>query len=153
MKTAEEVIRESLPTIKVMQLATSANNQPWACNVHYYSDDDLNLYWLSTEAREHSQHIAQNPKAAAAVMVHLNTSEENYIIGLSCAGEAECVGEKVDDDIRNGYQAKHNTSDKFLSDVASGANPHKWYRLKPTKIVLFDTKNFPDDPRQEWIKA
>ncbi|HEY9714710.1 MAG TPA: pyridoxamine 5'-phosphate oxidase family protein [Chroococcales cyanobacterium] len=149
MQTAEEIIRELVPQIAVMQLATSANGQSWACNLHYYSDDTMNLYWLSTETREHSQHIAQNPNAAAAIMVHLNTPEENYIIGVSFAGTAECLGAKVDDSVSKGYQAKHDTSEKFLAKVADGGDPHKWYRLKPSKIVLFDTKHFSDNPRQE----
>jgi hypothetical protein len=39
---------------------------------------------------------------------------------------------------------------QLLDDIASGKNPHKFYRLKPSRIVLFDTKNFPDVPRQEY---
>lgn len=150
MADVEQAILRYISDVMVMQLATSQDDQPWACNVHFYADDSLNLYWLSTEAREHSRQLAANPNAAATLMVHANTPEENYIIGVSFAGTAECLGPKVDDTIRSGYQTKHATSDKFLDSVADGSNPHKWYVLRPSKIVLFDTKNFPDDPRQEW---
>jgi len=134
-----------------MQLATSFNDQPWACTVHYYSDTDLNLYWISTKEREHSKHIAQNPNVAAAVLVHLNTSEERYIIGISVQGKAELVDEQLPRDLGQNYIQKTGRDPSLLSDIASGKNPHKFYRLTPSKIVLFDTKNFRGNPRQEWV--
>jgi uncharacterized protein YhbP (UPF0306 family) len=145
----EELTRQYLEQAKVMQLATSANDQPWACTIHYYSDADRNLYWISTTERKHSQHIAQNPKVAAAILVHLNTPEERYIIGISLQGTAELIGEQLPTQIGQGYIQKLGRDPSLLSDIASGKNPHKFYCLKPSKIVLFDSKNFRDNPRQE----
>jgi uncharacterized protein YhbP (UPF0306 family) len=147
---AEELIKQYVEQAKLMQLATSLNNQPWACTVHYYSDKDLNFYWISTLEREHSQAIAQNPKVAAAILVHENTPEERYVIGISIEGEAELIGEQIAVEIGNSYVEKIGREPSLLSDIALGKNPHKFYRLKPTKIVLFDTKNFQDNPRQVW---
>jgi uncharacterized protein YhbP (UPF0306 family) len=132
-----------------MQLATSFNDQPWACTLHYYSDEDLNLYWVSTLARKHSKDIEQNPKVAATIMVHENTSAEPYVIGISIQGTAELIGEQVDPTIGEAYVSKLGRKPNFLSEIASGQNPHKFYRLKPSAIILFDNKNFPEDPRQE----
>ncbi|HTB48544.1 MAG TPA: pyridoxamine 5'-phosphate oxidase family protein [Verrucomicrobiae bacterium] len=146
----EELIRDYLPQVKIMQLATSVNDQPWACTIHYYSDDSLNLYWISTVARNHSQHIKQNPKVSATILVHENTPEEKYVIGISIAGTAELIGQKVEEQIGASYVQKLGRDPSLISDIASGVNPHKFYRLKPSKIVLFDSKNFSDNPRQEW---
>jgi uncharacterized protein YhbP (UPF0306 family) len=148
---AEKLIRQYVDQIKIMQLATSANDQPWACTIHYYSDKDLNFYWVSTLARKHSKDIAQNPKVAAAILVHENTPEERYVIGISLEGKAELIGEQVDEQIGQDYIQKLGRDASLLSDIASGKNPHKFYRLKPTKIILFDSKNFHDNPRQEMI--
>jgi uncharacterized protein YhbP (UPF0306 family) len=145
----EALVREYLPQVAIMQLATSVNDQPWACTVHYYSDDALNLYWVSTEVREHSQMIAQNPRVSAAIVVHENTSEEKYIVGISLIGEAELIGQKIDDAIGSGYIKKTGRNPQLLDEIAMGKNPHKFYRLKPSKIVLFDTLHFTDKPRQE----
>jgi uncharacterized protein YhbP (UPF0306 family) len=147
----QTLVRQYLPEKKVMQLATAANDQPWVCTVHYLSDEELNLYWLSTREREHSQQIEQNPLAALTVMVHENTPEESYVIGISIMGTAELIGEHADAAVVEGYMQKHGTSAAFFADVAAGQNPHKFYRLKPSKIVLFNNKDFPDDPRQEWL--
>jgi uncharacterized protein YhbP (UPF0306 family) len=148
---AEEFIRQYLEHVKLMQLATSANDQPWACTVHYYSDKELNLYWISTLEREHSKAIAQNPKVAAAILVHENTADEKYIIGMSIEGKAELIGEQIPLEIGENYVQKIGREPSLLVDIASGKNPHKFYRLKPSKIVLFDTKNFRDNPRQEMV--
>jgi uncharacterized protein YhbP (UPF0306 family) len=147
----EELTRQYLEQAKVMQLATSLSDQSWACTVHYYSDADLNLYWISTKEREHSKHIAQNPNVAAAVLVHLNTPEERYIIGISVQGKAELIGEQLPGDLGQNYIQKTGRDPSLLSDIASGKNPHKFYRLTPSKIVLFDSKYFRDNPRQEVV--
>jgi uncharacterized protein YhbP (UPF0306 family) len=150
MAALKELLQQYLPTVNIMQLATCVDNQPWVCTVHYYSDDSLNLYWISREDRRHSQDIKQNQKVAAAVLVHENTPTENYIIGISIEGIAECIGKDVDEQVGKSYVDKLNKAPNLLPDIKSGKNPHKFYCLKPTKIILFDTIKFPTDPRQEY---
>ncbi len=147
--TAEQIIREHLPTRNVMQLATAKDNQPWACTVHYYSDSDLNLYWISTPNRRHSLEIENNNKVSVAVMVHENTPDEDYVIGIAIEGTAKQVAE-CDEKILMGYRAKHHKGETFVEDMKSGNKPYKVYMLTSKKFVLFDTKNFPEHPRQEW---
>lgn len=147
---AEEIIKKYLPTVNIMQLATSVEDQPWVCTVHYYSDEELNLYWISTQERRHSQDIKHNQKVAAAILVHENTPAENYVIGISIEGTVKVIGEKIEEKIGQGYVEKLNKPSNLLSDILSGKNPHKFYRLKPSKIVLFDSAHFPNQPRQEW---
>lgn len=150
MASIEEIIRQSLEQAPVMQLATSLGDQPWVCNIHFYSDKDLNIYWISTVERRHSKEIKQNPKVAATILAHVNTLAEPYVIGITVEGVAELIGERVDEQIGAGYVAKHGKDANFLPDIASGKNPHKFYRLKPSQIILFDNQHFPDNPRQEW---
>ena len=64
----EKIIREYIPEIIHMSLATSSHNTPWVCEVHYAFDDDLNLYFRSLSSRRHSQEIANNPKVAGNII-------------------------------------------------------------------------------------
>ena len=41
------------------------------------------------------------------------------------------------------------TQIKQFAELAD--RPHRFYRIKPTRIVLFDALNYPDDPRQEVV--
>ena len=146
-----ELVKRYLSQTNVMQLATSDNGQPWACTVHYYSDDDFNFYWISLLSRKHSLDIKQNNKVAAAVLFHENTSAEPYVIGISLEGTAELIGDQIDEKTSVAYIKKLAKDPSLLTNIATGKNQHKFYRLKPSKIILFDSKNFPDDPRQEVV--
>ncbi len=147
--SVEELVRKYLPSKKVMQLATSKDNQPWACNVHYFSDDDLNLYWFSESGRRHSLEIKDNPKVSAVIKVHENTPEEDYVIGLTAEGTAGLVTE-LEDSILEAFRDKHNKGDEFVEQVKSGIKSSQLYKLTPANFVLFDNKDFPDNARQEW---
>lgn len=148
MADARELVKKYLQEKRVMQLATSANGRAWSCNLHFYADDDLNLYWVSLESREHSQHIAVNAVVSAAILVHEDTPDERYVIGLSISGKAELVHDKIGSSVKEAYFKKVGTPPAVQADIASGKNQHKFYRLTPGKIGLFDTLNF-DQPRQE----
>lgn len=149
----EEVVRKYLPKTNIMQLATVVDKKPYLCTVHYYSDEDLNFYWCSLSSRRHSEEIKQNSSVAAYVMVHENTPEEDYVTGITILGTAGLFEGQIDREIVKAYASKHHDSDEFVEKVVKGESAFKFYRLKPNKIILFDNKNFPDNPRQEWDLA
>lgn len=142
---AKKLAKEYLKKIKIMQLATAENNQPWVCTVHFYADNDLNLWWSSRTDRKHSKQLDGNPKASATVMVHENTDEEDYVIAVTATGEAGLV-KNVPEEVKQAYIMKLNRP----AHLTPPNNMQEFYRLKPESIVVFDTKNFPKDPRQEF---
>lgn len=142
-------IKEHLKTPRVMQLATSFDNQPWACNLHFYADDHLNIYWISTPGRRHSQEIAINPNVAASIMIHEDAPGEYYVMGISIEGTASLIDNEEVKRVGPLYAEKLKKPDGLIEDILSGKNPHRFYKLTPKKIVLFDTKNLPNEPRQE----
>ncbi|RTK95102.1 pyridoxamine 5'-phosphate oxidase family protein [Candidatus Saccharibacteria bacterium] len=151
MKTVEEQVREYLKAHNVLQLATaSSDGQPWVCNVHYYSDDGLNIYWISTPDRRHSLEIAANPKVAAVIKVHENTPEEDYVIGVSVEGTAELLGTSVLPEIIDAYCKKQSKKPETQADLHADKAPFKFYKFTPISFVVFNTKDFKGDPRREW---
>lgn len=150
MKTAEECVREYVKTNNVIQLATSMDGQPWICNVHFYADDDLNIYWRSTPERRHSKEIAANPKVAAVIKVHENTPEEDYIIGMTVEGTAQLLAEATDHAVVDAYCQKLGKDDEARAKMKDGTDPNKFYKLTPKNFVIFNTRDFEGNPRQEW---
>lgn len=147
----KKLIKEYMAEMRVMQLATSVNNQPWVCNVHFYADDELNIYWISTPSRRHSEEVKENSKVAMVMKIHEDTVDEKYVIGLSAEGTAEML---TDDEVKvigKDYLAKLGKDPAIFDDILSGKNPHRFYRMKASKFVLFDTNIFPADPRQELV--
>lgn len=153
MQQIEELIREYLKTNNVIQLATCIDNQPWLCNVHFYADDDLNIYWRSTTERRHSKEIAQNPNVAAVIKVHENTPEEDYIIGMTVEGTAELLAEETDHAVVDAYGKKHGVAPEKIEAIKAGTDPNKFYRITPKSFVVFNTRDFEGNPRQEWSVA
>lgn len=145
----QDLVKRYLPQVNIMQLATIDDGKPYLCTVHYYSDDDLNFYWISRSNRNHSQHIVKDPSVAAYVLVHENTQQENFVIGISIVGTAELFSSQASKSIREAFIKKHNKPSDYLDNVGSENDPEQFYRIKPSKIILFDNQNFPDEPRQE----
>jgi uncharacterized protein YhbP (UPF0306 family) len=149
----KDLIKQYLRTKYVMQLATVRNAQPWICNVHYWADDDANLYWISTEARRHSQEIKDHNKVAAAIAVQTDEYKAGTpVIGIQVEGEAEIVSDPADMKhfLRKYFDYHKHKPEKLYQDIISGKEALKLYRLKPRLYVLFDVQNFPHDPRQQW---
>jgi uncharacterized protein YhbP (UPF0306 family) len=139
-----ELIRGYLNQAQVMQLATAVDNQPWVISVHFAADEQLNLYWLSSPGRRHSQEIDKNPKAAATIPVKF---PENPVIGLSVEGNAQIVSsaEAIDT-----FDKKFGLSKDFKKKLQDNSAGEKMYCLRPSLFVLFDQVNYPKTPRQEW---
>lgn len=150
MNDLREQIRSYLEAARVMQLATSADDKPWVCSVHFYSDEDLTIYWNSSPTRRHSKDIEKNPNVAVTIKVHEDTPEEYYIIGLSVEGKVEILTDEEIKKIGPAYIEKLNKEKTLVEDILSSKNTSKFYKLKPTSFVLFDTVNFSGDPRQEY---
>lgn len=90
----EQIIRDYLPQVAHMSLATSRGNKPWVCEVHFVYDDDLNLYFRSLTSRRHSQEIAANPQVAGNIIKQFAVGE--VPLGLYFEGTAELLGNEGD---------------------------------------------------------
>lgn len=148
-KDIKKLVGKYLQIGRMMQVATVKNDQPWCCTVYFVPDEKLNLYWISTPDRRHSQEILKNKKIAAAISIKHIPDED--VVGLQVEGDAQLVedSEEIKKAIRL-YADRHNRGEKWYEDFLTGKNQHKLYRIKPRLFVLFDEENFPNDPRKEW---
>jgi nitroimidazol reductase NimA-like FMN-containing flavoprotein (pyridoxamine 5'-phosphate oxidase superfamily) len=144
----EDLIRQYINQVNILQLATSKDDQPWIVTVYFYADENHNIYWNSRPNRRHSQDIESNPNVAAILLIHENTASEDWVIGLTISGQAKII-ENLDDKLSEVYISKLLKDPDLPAKIKNGTDPAKWYRLKPSSLVLFDTKDFPTDPRQE----
>jgi uncharacterized protein YhbP (UPF0306 family) len=144
-----KLIEEYLASAKLMQLATSNNNQPWVCTLWYVHDKDLNLYWFSSTNRRHSKELKNNKVAGVIVLPHQPTDP---LRGLQFEGDAqELTKESEITQARSYYQKKIFNAETIDNLIANPGKPHKFYRLRPSKFVLFDVVSFPENARQEYL--
>lgn len=83
----EQLIRDYITDVIHLSLATSKDNRPWVCEVHFAYDDSLNLYFRSLPTRRHSQEIANNPHIAGNIVRTHKLGE--YPLGVYFEGLAE----------------------------------------------------------------
>lgn len=147
---ARQLVVDYLTEQKLMQLATVGENGPWACNVWQAFDDDLNIYFFSSTTRRHSQDIEKDNRVAGVIAKPHELSDKPRAIQFS--GVARKLT-KSDDIVkaRSVYEERifdATAIDKFMADPDQ---PHMFYRITPNKLLLLDTVNFPDNPRQLLI--
>ncbi len=141
-----------LADIKLMQLATCANSQPWLCNVWYVLDEDIDLfYFISRKTRRHCKEIAQNPNVACTIHGAHNEGLGEKGRALIFAGQAKCLeGEQDWQKPYDLYAARYPALLDFQTkaEFETGTNHHFFYEIRPTEIIFWDEQSGYDNPRQ-----
>lgn len=145
----KKLIKDYLNEARLMQVSTAKDNQPWTCSVYFAYDNDLNLYWISTPQRRHSQEIRENEKVAGVIVVPHTPGDK--VRGIQFQGVAELLtnSEKIQHAMDT-YATRMGMKEERKQKIIQGKDNHVPYRIKPTTFVLFDEVNFPDNPRQEY---
>ena len=112
-----------------MSLASSKDNKPWVCEVHFTEDDELNLYFRSSTNRRHSQEIADNPNVAGNIVRQFNIGEEP--LGVYFEGTARLLepGDEWDEAFK-WIKQKQQKDDSIIEDAKRDDGP------KPYKITV-----------------
>jgi uncharacterized protein YhbP (UPF0306 family) len=135
----EKTIREYLPGVIHMSLATSHDNKPWVCEVHFAYDDELNLYFMSKSTRRHSEEIAENPNVAGNIVRQHAVGEKPR--GVYFEGKAEML--------TNADTAKDIYFKRFNLDKAPPE--HEFYKITVAKYYLFDSLESSPSQKYELI--
>lgn len=133
---------------KMIQVATTVNDQPWICTMYYAYDDDLNIYWASKESRRHSQEMAANNQVAAAIAYDQQPPSETHQ-GLQISGTVQMLEGNEFMAGLDLYALQLGSDPEWIGKIKSGEDAHRIYKLTPKTIVLFDDINFPENSRQE----
>lgn len=144
----KSLIQQYLKDAKLMQLATSLNNQPWVCSVWFASDDSLNIYWISSTTRRHSKEVLKNNKVAGGIA--LPQTPKDAPRGLQFQGVAEQLTKKSD--ILKAtllFAGRIFTKEQVHQFIQNKEYPHRFYKIKVAQFVLFDAVNFPENSRRE----
>lgn len=122
----------------LLTIATCDKNSPWVANVFYYSDENLNLYFLSGNKSLHSQHIEKNDKVAISIYDH--DSKWGEVKGVQMKGKVEELklieAIKVLANFKKIFKVKLKETD--LKEVVGS----RFYRFYPAEIHLRDSANF-----------
>ena len=123
-----QVIRDFLETQSTVALATvNAAGHPETAPVFYVSDDQFNLYWLSTTQVAHSVNLSAHSQVSGSICPA--TWQWEDIVGLQIKGEARAISdERVPEQILLIYLRKFQLPPSFDNLIASST----LYVLRPT---------------------
>lgn len=146
----EKIVREYIEKSLHMSLATTSNNKPWVCEVHFVYDDNLNLYWRSLKTRRHSQEIAKNPQVAGNIVRQHSLSEGPQAIYFE--GRAELIDdEKTQQTLLPLFQ-KRLGKDGSILDEAKKVEGTKFYKATIKNWYAFGKFDGPkfDKYKLDW---
>lgn len=150
----EEIIREYIDKTYHVSLATSANNKPWVCEVHFAYDDDLNMYYRSYSSRRHSHEIANNDSVAGNIVRQHALGEYPHAIYFE--GRAKLV----EDSLQLAMAAKIlsarlGSNEEDILEDAKKDNGHKLYKIAVDNWYAFGKfgRESGEKYQLEWSKA
>lgn len=131
----EQIIREYIEQVIHMSLATTADDKPWVCEVHFSFDDDLNLYFRSDAATRHCQEIAKNANVAGNIVTqHFKNQRPR---GVYFEGTAERLSSVSEDDVAfKAIQGRYGNAKVVASSDPEGPGV---YKITVKNWYLFDT--------------
>ncbi len=134
----EKVIREYIPEVIHMSLATCLDNKPWVCEVHYAYDDNLNFYFWSKPSSRHCTEMAMNPNVSGNIVEqHDGTMKPR---GVYFEGTAEELNDVTEDDVAFKVYSARFDRDKDMLDETKEENGHRFYKITVDTFYLFDSR-------------
>jgi uncharacterized protein YhbP (UPF0306 family) len=131
----EKVIRDYLPTVVHMSLATTRDDKPWVCEVHFATDEDLNIYFRSLTSRRHSQEVATNPNVAGNIVRQHQLGE--YPLGVYFEGTAHKLEAGEEQQKANQCIKEKLKIEADLLAQASNPDEHQFYKIAVTNWYVF----------------
>ena len=118
-----------------MTLATIGPEGPWAAAV-FYVNEEFEFYFLSAGHTRHSQNIAENSRAAAAI-------QEDYKDWPSIRGiQLEGVVSQLQAAERRRAQSLYEEKYPFIKNAAPqirlGLARVNWYQMSPSRLYFID---------------
>ena len=133
----ESIIREYIPQIIHMSLATAKENKPWVCEVHFSYDDDLNLYFGSSSKTRHAQEILANPYVSGNIVTQHHKNQAVRCVDFE--GRAEILdAEEAERTAYPAHVARNGESEWLLNEIRKDGDM-RFFRIKVDDFYVFDS--------------
>lgn len=131
-------MKEFLESNQILALATTDGKHAYCCNLHYYSDDSMNLYFVSRAEREHSKNILSHKHVAVAIYDAVRVTD-NKVTGIQI--KWICTPFTVNDglDIINAYYKKF--PEKFtgeIQEILEKRDFRSFFKIETKRIRMID---------------
>ncbi len=133
----EQAIREYLPGVVHLSLATIDDGKPWICEVHYAYDDNLNLYFVTRPSKRHSVEIMKNGAVAGSIVKQHSAKEK--VRGVFFEGKAKKIEHINKEHVAYKVFTERFGVDETLLEGGKVPDARTFYRIIVSKYYLFDS--------------
>ncbi|HJP81515.1 MAG TPA: pyridoxamine 5'-phosphate oxidase family protein [Candidatus Saccharimonadales bacterium] len=133
----ESIIREYIPQIIHMSLATVRDNMPWVCEVHFSYDDDLNLYFGSSSKTRHAQEIIANPHVAGNIVTQHYKNQAVRCVDFE--GTAEMLNAEAAERFAYPAHVARNGESQWLLNEIRKDGDMRFFKIKVKNFYVFDS--------------
>jgi uncharacterized protein YhbP (UPF0306 family) len=133
----EQTIRDYIPQIIHMSLATVRDNKPWVCEVHFSYDDDLNLYFVSSSETRHAKDIVDNQFVAGNIVTQHHKNQKVRCVDFE--GHAQILSSvEAEQTAYKAYAQRYGTSEGLLNEIRKDGNT-RFFKIAVKDFFLFDS--------------
>jgi len=133
----EHTIRDYIPQVIHMSMATVHDNKPWVYEVHYVNDDELNLYFVSALSTRHVQELLENPHVAGNIVTQHFLNQ--LVRCVEFEGTVEMIQEiEQDHPAMKLYKERFETSGSLLAQIKKDGHI-ALFKITPSDWYLFDS--------------
>lgn len=133
----ETIIRDYIPQIIHMSIASVRDNKPWVCEVHFSYDDDLNLYFVSSVDTRHGQELAANPNIAGNIVTQHHKDQKVRCVDFE--GTATILESKeAEADAYRAYVNRYGESEGLLNEIRKDGNT-RFFKISVENFYVFDS--------------
>lgn len=115
---------------RYLVLATAEGDQPWVAPIEYLADEDLNLYFFSTNDSRHVRHLKANDTVAVAIFDQEQPEYTADVTAQLNGIQMECT-------------AKLLSEDEYTDGIRAGIEaleppmpPYEAFRITPRKVYV-----------------
>jgi len=133
----ESIIRDYIPQIIHLSLATVSDNKPWVCEVHFSFDDQLNLYFVSSQETRHAQEIIANSHVAGNIVTQHHKDQKVRCVDFE--GTATMLeGAEAEATAYQAYVKRYGASEGLLNEIRKDGNT-RFFKIAVETFYLFDS--------------
>lgn len=133
----EQTIREYIPQIIHMSLATVKDNRPWVCEVHFSYDDALNLYFASSIKTRHAQELMENPYVSGNIVTQHHKNQKVRCVDFEGTAQA-LTSEEAENSAFVAYVNRYGKSEGLLNEIRKDGD-FKFFKINVENFYMFDS--------------
>ena len=147
-ENTKRIILNFMNSNTILSLSTSISDSPYICNLFYVCDDDLNIYFLSSNKTRHAQELKDNPKVAVSIY-DPKSAPGKSVIGLQAVGKvSEAKGMELVKMFAS-YLKLFPATKIDINMLKQVSFDSRLFKFKPDIIYFMDKSHF--EKRQEVV--